>query len=97
MNQYIVLSAEDIDREIKANGKASFYGIYFDNDKSDIKPVSSKTLEQMAKYLNANPKVKVYIVGHTDNTGSFEHNQKLSEARAKAVMNALTTTYKVPS
>ncbi|WP_194774397.1 OmpA family protein [Pararhodonellum marinum] len=97
MNQYIVLNAEDIDREIKAYGKAAFYGIYFDTDKADIKPESKETLEQMAKYLIANPKGKVHIVGHTDNTGSFEHNQRLSEERAKAVMNALTTIYKVPS
>lgn len=97
MNQYLVLSAEDISREIKATGKATFYGIYFDTDKADIKPESNETLEQMAKYLIANPKVKVYIVGHTDNTGSFEHNQNLSEKRAEAVIIVLTTTYKVPA
>ncbi|PRY85028.1 OmpA family protein [Mongoliibacter ruber] len=97
MNQYIVLSAEDIDREIKATGKALFYGIYFDTDKAYIKPESKATLEEMAKYLNSNLNVKVYIVGHTDNTGTLEHNQKLSEERAKAVINALTTDYKIPS
>ena len=42
MNQYIVLSADDIAKEMKANGKATFYGIYFDTDKADIKPESMK-------------------------------------------------------
>lgn len=95
MNQYIVLSAEDIAKEMKANGKATFYGIYFDTDQSDIKPESNETLEQMAKYLKSNPQVNVYIVGHTDNTGAFEHNQKLSEKRAEAVINHLIESYQI--
>ncbi|WP_291788735.1 OmpA family protein [Cecembia sp.] len=95
MNQYIVLSAEDIAKEMKANGKATFYGIYFDTDKSEIKPESKETLEQMAKYLQTNPQVNVFVVGHTDNTGSFEHNQKLSEKRAEAVVNYLIENYQI--
>lgn len=97
MNQYIVLSVEDISREINSYGKAAFYGIFFDTDKSDIKPESTETLEQMAKYLKANPKVEVYIVGHTDNTGTFEHNLKLSVSRAEAVVNALATSFGIPA
>ncbi|MGY6744438.1 MAG: OmpA family protein [Cecembia sp.] len=95
VNQYIVLSADDIEREIKATGKATFYGIYFDTDKSEIKPESKETLEQMAKYLKENPQVNVFIVGHTDNTGTYEHNQKLSEKRAEAVVNYLIENYQI--
>jgi outer membrane protein OmpA-like peptidoglycan-associated protein len=95
MNQYIVLSAEDIAKEMKANGKATFYGIFFDTDKSDIKPESKETLEQMAKYLDANPQVNVFIVGHTDNSGSYEHNLNLSERRAEAVVQNLINTYQI--
>ena len=40
--------------------------------------------------LNENPDVKIIIEGHTDNVGSESSNQKLSENRAKNVMNALT-------
>lgn len=97
MNQYIVLSAEDIAREIKANGKAAFYGIYFDTDKAEIKPESKETLENIAKYLTQNPKVNVYFVGHTDNTGTHEHNQKLSEERARSVVKELTSNYNIPT
>ncbi|WP_236135992.1 OmpA family protein [Mongoliitalea daihaiensis] len=95
MNQYIVLSAEDIAKEMKANGKATFYGIFFDSDKSAIKPESKETLEQMANYLKSNPQVNVFIVGHTDNTGAFEHNQQLSEKRAEAVVNYLIENYQI--
>lgn len=93
MNQYIVLSAEEIARQIASQGKVAFYGIYFDNDKAEIKQESSETLEQMARYLLANPDVDVCIVGHTDNTGAFEHNQKLSVSRAEAVVSELTKKY----
>jgi outer membrane protein OmpA-like peptidoglycan-associated protein len=95
MNQYIVLSAEDIAKEMKANGKATFYGIFFDSDKSAIKPESKETLEQMANYLKSNAQVNVFIVGHTDNTGAFEHNQQLSEKRAEAVVNYLIENYQI--
>lgn len=97
MNQYIVLSAEDISRQIASEGKAAFYGIYFDTDKADIKPESTETLDQMAKYLSANPKVEVYIVGHTDNTGAFDHNQRLSLIRAEAVLSELVKKYQIPA
>lgn len=97
MYQHIVLSAEDIDREIKANGKAAFYGIYFDTDKAEIKPESKETLGNIGKYLTQNPKVNVYFIGHTDNTGTLEHNQKLSEERARSVVKELTSNYNIPT
>ncbi len=97
LTQSIVLKAEDIDRELKASGKAAFYGIFFDTDQASIKPESEETLAEMAKYLLANPQLQVYIVGHTDNTGSLDHNQELSERRAQAVVQTLTTTYRVPA
>lgn len=96
MNQYILLSAEDIEKEAKQSGKVAFYGIYFDTDKAEVKPESKETLEQMAKYLNNNPKVKVFIVGHTDNTGTFQHNLNLSQKRAEAVVESLNKTHKIP-
>ncbi|MGF1636330.1 MAG: OmpA family protein, partial [Cyclobacteriaceae bacterium] len=95
MNQFIVLSANEIAKEINSTGKATFYGIFFDSDKSIVKPESKETLEQMAKYLTANPKVKVFIVGHTDNTGSFDHNLELSKKRAEAVIQELVSTYSI--
>jgi outer membrane protein OmpA-like peptidoglycan-associated protein len=50
----------------------------------------------MAELLKSQPGLKAYIVGHTDNVGGFEANEKLSLARAQAVVAALTAApYKV--
>jgi outer membrane protein OmpA-like peptidoglycan-associated protein len=51
----------------------------------------------MAKLLKINARLNVFIVGHTDNTGTFEHNMKLSRERAAAVVNALVGKYGVAS
>ncbi len=63
--------------------------VYFDTDKATLKPESSDTLDKVAASLKDFPNVKIQIAGHTDNTGSAAHNMKLSEARAKAVMEYL--------
>lgn len=94
MNQDIVMTVDDIKKSLTDEGRVSFYGIYFDTDKSVIKPESVPTLTNIAAFLKANP-VNVYIVGHTDNTGNFDRNLALSKERAAAVVNELTTKYGV--
>lgn len=89
MEQTIVLSADQIAKDISAGGKVVFYGIYFDTDKATIRPESGPTLVEMAKWLKANVATKVYIVGHTDMQGAHDHNMKLSRDRAASVVAAL--------
>ena len=60
-----------------------------------MKPESKAQLDEMAKLLTANPALKVYIVGHTDNQGQLAHNVDLSQRRAEAVTQALATTYRI--
>ncbi len=76
-------------------GHIALYGIYFDTDKATIKPESAPTLAEMAKLLSGQPRLNVYIVGHTDNQGSYEHNMTLSRQRAEAVAAALAGQYKI--
>ncbi|PKP03617.1 MAG: hypothetical protein CVU11_07680 [Bacteroidetes bacterium HGW-Bacteroidetes-6] len=63
--------------------------IFFDTDKFDLKPESFVELEKLIQMLQKNSKMKIEIRGHTDNTGGKEHNQQLSENRAKSVYNYL--------
>jgi outer membrane protein OmpA-like peptidoglycan-associated protein len=63
--------------------------IFFDTDKSDLKPESEVELKNMLLLLQENPKMKIEISGHTDNIGSKEHNIILSQNRAKAVYDYL--------
>ncbi|MFP4037032.1 MAG: OmpA family protein [Desulfobacteraceae bacterium] len=61
--------------------------VYFDYDKSDIKPTAYPILQEVIMVLKQNPNLKVDIQGHTDSKGSDAYNQKLSERRAQAVLD----------
>ncbi|RBA38719.1 MULTISPECIES: OmpA family protein [Acinetobacter] len=59
--------------------------LLFDFNKSDIKPENGKEIIRLAKQLNKYDLQKLKIVGHTDDIGNPEYNQKLSEERAQSV------------
>ena len=63
--------------------------INFDFNSAKIKPEYMPKLEAFAEFMKKNPKYKAEIQGHTDSIGSAAYNKKLSEARAKAVYEAL--------
>ncbi len=89
MDQAVTASADSLAGSIRATGRAAVYGIYFDVDQAVIKPESEATIAEIAKLLRTDAGLKLYVVGHTDNTGGFDHNVQLSQARAAAVVNAL--------
>jgi OOP family OmpA-OmpF porin len=97
MAQEIVADIKSLMSDIQATGHASVYGIYFDFDKADIKPESESAIKEIAKLLQQNTGLKLYVVGHTDNVGTIDYNMKLSKARADAVVRELVTKYKVSS
>jgi peptidoglycan-associated lipoprotein len=65
--------------------------IYFDYDKADLKPESQTTLENKAKFLNANPSYSLRIEGNCDERGTNEYNLALGERRADAAKNFLSS------
>lgn len=65
--------------------------ILFDFDSADLKPVAADNLSQMAKVIVDYPETNLIIIGHTDNIGTDAYNEKLSEKRAVAVKNALSS------
>ena len=93
MNQDVVADASSLANSIKQTGKVAVYGIYFDTGKSLLKPESKGTLEEISKLMKTNPELKLYVVGHTDNTGIYDANMKLSLERATSVVNALVSQY----
>lgn len=63
--------------------------VYFEYDKAVVLDESHASLDKLVRMLNDNPTVSVEIGGHTDNIGNDKYNQKLSEARAKSVVEYL--------
>jgi OmpA-OmpF porin, OOP family len=95
MGQDVIADASSMANSIKESGKVAVYGIYFDSGKSVLKPESQPTMEEISKLLKSDPNLKLYVVGHTDNTGTFDANIKLSVDRATAVVNALVSQFSV--
>jgi peptidoglycan-associated lipoprotein len=63
--------------------------IYFDFDKSDIKPEFAAIITANARNLTAHPNLKLKLEGNTDERGTREYNIGLGERRAQAVRRAL--------
>ena len=85
----VSLDATALGNELDARGYVIVEGIFFDTDKSTLQEKSSPALQEVSKLLQSRPDLSVYVVGHTDMQGSLEHNQQLSEARARTVVSEL--------
>jgi len=95
MAQEVIADAKSMAQDISTTGKVAVYGIYFDFNKADVKPESDPVLKEIANLLRQNPKLNLYIVGHTDNIGSLAPNMNLSQRRAEAVLQVLVSEYGV--
>ena len=93
MKQEVVADAAAMGNDIRSTGHVSVYGIYFDTGKSTIKPESDAAIAEIAKLLKNDSALKIYVVGHTDNAGSFDSNMKLSKDRADAVTKELVSNH----
>jgi len=89
----VTVDAAAIAKGLQAEGKIALYGLQFATDSAELSADSQTTLKQMSDLLHQQPKLRVFIVGHTDNSGSLEHNLALSQHRAESVVKALTTRF----
>jgi len=89
------VQAADMASALKAKGLVDLYGIYFDTDQTFVKPESATTLTEVSNLLKADPSLKLQVSGHTDNSGTKDHNITLSKGRAEAVVAALVGQYQV--
>jgi len=65
--------------------------VFFDFDKSDLKPEARQTIQRWAAWLKQYPNVSVTVEGHCDERGTREYNIALGERRATAAKNFLTS------
>lgn len=59
--------------------------MFFATDKTDILPSSENALQELYNLLSGNPDIRIRIIGHTDDVGTVEYNQRLSEGRSASV------------
>lgn len=76
-------------QRIEVGARVVLENIYFETGKAVLRPESFDALDQVFRFLENNPDMKLEISGHTDNTGTLRINQKLSRDRARAVVNYL--------
>lgn len=74
---------------VSSGGNYVLNDIYYKSNSAQLESISIAVVEQFAKYMKANPGIKVKIAGYTDNIGSNQANQELSSNRASTVMQAL--------
>jgi outer membrane protein OmpA-like peptidoglycan-associated protein len=88
------IAVADVGGDLKAAlGKdchVALQGVLFDFNKSTLQPVSDGVLQRVRTMLTKNGSLRLEVQGHTDNVGDAAYNQKLSEARAAAVVKWLT-------
>lgn len=60
-------------------------GILFDFNKYNVKEAAKANINKLVETLNKEPDTEILVIGHADNRGTLEVNQKISESRAKSV------------
>ncbi len=76
-------------KPLKVGAAIVLNNIFFDHNESTLHEVSKVELLNIQELMKNNKKLKVEVSGHTDNSGAESYNQKLSEDRAKAVIEYL--------
>ena len=89
--------ASVLETALATSCRAELNGIYFDFGQASLLPASKPALAAVAQLMRAKPGWTLRIEGHTDNIGGAAANQALSQRRAEAVRDALTTHYKLPA
>ena len=74
---------------LKVGSTFVLHNIFFDYDKATLLQQSYNELHNLLTALQSHPTMKIEICGHTDGHGSVDYNQRLSENRAKAVVDYL--------
>ncbi len=76
----------DLAKQLTKSCHIALYGVLFDFNKASLKAESDSVLQRVLALFQQDPTLKLEVQGHTDNVGSDDYNQKLSNARASAVV-----------
>lgn len=85
----VVATVQLVLDKIYKNVQVNISNIYYDYNKANIRPDAAKVLDTLVNVLKENPNVKVEIGSHTDSRGKDDYNMRLSQARAKSVVEYL--------
>ena len=88
VNDTTIVSTSNIIRK-----EAFSVSVFFDFDKSTITSASHRSITNIARYMKANPSVRIKIQGYCDDRGSYEYNEKLSMRRCNSVRDVLVKDY----
>lgn len=83
-----VLPADALRQSLERDGKVAIE-VNFATDQAVLLPTSKPQIEQVVALLRQDPALRLAVNGHTDNTGSADHNLRLSQARARTVVDTL--------
>lgn len=84
------LTVGDMEAGLIDEGRVAVQDILFEFDSARILPESSQALSTVAELMQQLPDMKLLVVGHTDNAGSYHYNLSLSVERANSVVSYLT-------
>lgn len=87
--EYVDTTNIYINRSYELDESVILENIYFDVNKSTLKPASYLTLAHLLEMMNKYSQMHIAIVGHTDSDGSNSHNDRLSLSRARTVYQYL--------
>lgn len=88
--RYLELDEKDLNMVAIAKGSSiTVNNLFFEIGKANLTPESDSELRRLVQVMKENGNLQIEISGHTDNTGTDEINNKLSQARADAVKNYL--------
>lgn len=89
----VSISAEALASGLDAEGHVRVDGLLFAHDSDELLPESADALNALNTLLTERPDLDLYVVGHTDMTGSLSYNLDLSRRRAASVIAALVDEY----
>ncbi|HUX05948.1 MAG TPA: OmpA family protein [Acidobacteriota bacterium] len=90
LERVLTFGADELKLALDAEGRVAVYGINFEIDKADLQLGAEEVISEIVKLMQMYPELKIEIQGHTDNTGTAQHNLELSNRRADTVMKFMT-------